>query len=80
MSVNFQLVDLLLVSPAIALFIASLIPLSVKAFGRGRTSKSMSSVLYGLIGLTIAGGLTISNYGINQTAFSKSLVFDGIGS
>ncbi|MBK7845255.1 MAG: NADH-quinone oxidoreductase subunit N [Bdellovibrionales bacterium] len=80
MSVNFQLVDLLLVSPAIALFIASLIPLSVKAFGRGRTPKSMSSVLYGVIGLTVAGGLTISNYGINQTAFSKALVFDGIGS
>lgn len=79
MALQFQLVDLLLVSPAIAIFLASLVPLSLKAFGRDKEPRPMISVIYGLIGLMVAAGFLVSNYGVNQTAFSKALVFDGIG-
>ena len=80
MAVNFSVVDLILVSPALALFLVSLIPLSLKAFRGNREPRSMTIVLYSFIGLVAAAGLAISNYGVNQTAFEKALVFDGLSS
>lgn len=80
MAVNFEIVDLLLVGPAAVIFLASLIPLSLKAFGGGREPKPMLSVLYALIGLTLSAGIAFSNYGIRKAAFSNALVFDGMSS
>ncbi|MCB0364255.1 MAG: NADH-quinone oxidoreductase subunit N [Bdellovibrionaceae bacterium] len=80
MDINFSVVDLILVSPAIALFIVSLIPLSLKAFRGNRVPRPMTVILYSYIGLIAAAGLAVANYGVNQTAFEKALVFDGLSS
>ena len=78
MAVNFSIVNLILVSPAIVLFVVSLIPLALKAFRGNRELRQVTVVYYSFIGLVAAGGLAISNYGVNQTAFEKALVFDGL--
>ncbi len=81
MNIDFKIVDLLLVSPALVLFITSLIVLSLKAFRKSKNElKTLIPVLYGLIGVVAGLGACLSQYGVNQTAFTGALVFDGMGS
>ena len=78
MIVDFKLVDLILVSPIIALFLTSLIPLTVKVLQGNKEPNSMATMGYGLIGVIAAFGLLMSNVTIEKTAFSRSLIFDGM--
>ncbi|MBC7421055.1 MAG: NADH-quinone oxidoreductase subunit N [Bdellovibrio sp.] len=75
---NTMLADILLVSPMIALFLFSLIPLSIKVL-RGNVEQSpTSTIIISLIGLFLAAGLLIVFGGSGKTAFNGQLVFDGL--
>lgn len=81
----FNPADLLVISPLVVLFIASLIPISVKAF-RGREMNHFVALVWSIVGIVGAAGLNISlvsgywklssmNF---VTAFSGGLIIDGI--
>ncbi len=75
---TFGLSDVLLISPLIALFIFSLIPITIKVL-RGNVEQSpAATTIEALIGLTLAAGLLIVFGGSEKTAFSGQLVFDGL--
>lgn len=82
----FNPADLLIISPLVAMFIASIIPISVKAF-RGREMNPFVSLVWSIVGVIGAAGLNVSlvnGYwklsGLNfMTAFSGALILDGIG-
>lgn len=78
MEINFQLIDLLLVSPALVLFLASLIPLLLKVVKGNKEQNPFATICYGFMGIIAAAGLTITNLGVNKLAFANALVFDGI--
>jgi len=78
METQFEILDLLLVSPVIALFLASVIPLLIKVVKGNKEPNSMATIMYGLVGIVTATGLTISNYGIEKMAFQSALRFDGL--
>ncbi len=77
-SFNIGLPDLLLVSPMIALFIASLIPITIKVM-RGNSEQSATATLtQGIGGIIAAMILLILVSGSGSTAFANALVFDGV--
>ncbi len=78
MEQHFEWLDLLLVSPLLALFFTSLIPLTVKITHGNQEQNSFASLLYGLIGCVTASGLAVANFGVNKMAFSRALIFDGL--
>lgn len=78
MTINFEMIDLLLISPAIALFIASLIPLLIKVVRGNQEQNPFATICYGFMGIVAAAGLTVTNIGVNKLAFANALVFDGI--
>jgi len=79
MKSNITLNDLILISPMIALFLVSLIPITLKVLRGNREQNPLSTLIQGLIGLVIAAVLLGIFAGPNgSTAFSQSLVFDGI--
>lgn len=78
MNINFGLSDVLLISPLIALFLFSLLPITIKVL-RGNIEQSPAATLIeALIGLTLAAGLLIVFGGSGKTAFNGQLVFDGL--
>jgi len=85
MPTTFNTADLLVISPLVALFIGSVIPISVKAF-RGREMDHFSALVWSIIGVVISAGLNIAlvnGYwklsGLNfLTSFSGAIVVDGI--
>lgn len=80
MEIQFGLIDLVLVSPAAALFLASCIPLLIKVLRGNREQNSFATLVYGYVGLTFAAGLTLFNMGTERSAFEGALVFDGLSS
>jgi len=80
MESGFELVDILLVSPAIAVFIASLIPLTIKVFRGNNEPNTFATMMWAFIGLIAAAALSISSFGVEKTAFNKALIFDGLSS
>lgn len=74
------IVDILLVAPVIAIFISSLFPLGIKAFRNNKEMNPLSTILWAFIGLIAAMIITISTLGLETTAFTGALVFDGISS
>lgn len=79
MKANISLNDLVLISPMIALFLVSLIPITLKVLRGNREQNPLSTLIQGLIGLVISAvllGIIAGPSG--ATAFSHSLVFDGI--
>lgn len=80
MTINLSVIDFILISPAVALFLASLLPLSLKAFRPNRETQPTTVILWALVGLVASGGMAIANFGVSQTAFEKALVFDGLSS
>lgn len=78
MEVQFQMLDLLLVTPIIVLFLASLIPLTIKVLGGNQEPNSFTVLTCGLGGIISAVFLTAANYGIEKTAFQDALQFDGL--
>ncbi len=83
---NFNPSELIVLSPLICLFVASIIPITVKAFNDGQEMNPFTSLMYATFGLVGAAGLTLSAVkgfwkisGLNFVeAFSKSIVIDGI--
>jgi NADH-quinone oxidoreductase subunit N len=78
MNSNIGIGDILLISPMIALFLASIIPITVKVL-RGNTEQSPTATLIqGLGGIFAAVILLLIVSGSGNTAFAEALVFDGI--
>ena len=78
MNIIFGLSDVLLISPLIALFIFSLLPIAIKVL-RGNIEQSpAATIIEALIGLTLAAGLLVVFGGSGKTAFNGQLVFDGL--
>ncbi len=79
MKSNITLNDLILISPMIALFLASLIPITLKVLRGNREQNALSTLIQGLIGLVISAVLLgIFSGPAGATAFNHSLLFDGI--
>ncbi|MFZ3230132.1 MAG: NADH-quinone oxidoreductase subunit N [Pseudobdellovibrio sp.] len=78
MNITIGLSDILLISPLIALFLFSLIPITIKVL-RGNVEQSpTATIIEALIGLTLTAGLLIVFGGSGKTAFNGQLVFDGL--
>lgn len=80
MQVVFSIIDFLLVAPALALFIASCIPLLVKVVRGNKELNPFSTLIYAYMGIVVAIGFTAFTMGSARTAFDGALVFDGISS
>jgi NADH-quinone oxidoreductase subunit N len=80
MQIQFTLRDFLLVAPAIALFLASCIPLLIKVLRGNQEQNSFATLMYAYVGIVIAAGFTLFMLGSERTAFDGALVFDGISS
>src|ERR1700690_2613564 len=80
MQIDFKLVDFLLVLPAVALFLASLVPLLIKVLRGNQEQNTFATLIYSYVGVVIAAGFTCATVGSERTAFDGALVFDGISS
>lgn len=70
--------DILLISPMIALFLTSLIPITVKVLRGNREQHSLATLSQALIGIIISLGLLVIFGGAGKTAFNNGLIFDGV--
>ncbi len=83
---NFNVSELIIVTPLVWLFIASVIPLTVKAFRDGQEMNPFTSLMWAVFGLVGAAGLNLSVvksfWKISELnfveAFSEAIVIDGI--
>ena len=83
---NFNVSELIVVAPLICLFLASIIPISVKAFRDGREMDPFTSLMYATGGLVGAALLTVtvvkSFWNISRLnfveAFNEAIIIDGI--
>ncbi|MCB0356849.1 MAG: NADH-quinone oxidoreductase subunit N, partial [Bdellovibrionales bacterium] len=80
MDTKIGIVDLLLVSPALAIFFASLFPIGIKAFRNNKEMALLPTLIWSFMGIAAAMIITISTLGLETTAFSGALIFDGISS
>ncbi len=78
MKISFGLIDFFLVSPVVALFIFSCVPLLIKVLRGNREQNPFAVLIYAYMGLVTAAGLIIPAWGAERTAFSGALVFDGL--
>lgn len=78
MNVTVGLSDILLISPMIALFLVSLLPITIKVLRGNKEQPAIATLTQGLLGLIIAAGLMLVFGGAGQTAFNGSLLFDGL--
>lgn len=78
MNINVGLSDILLISPMIALFIASLIPITIKVLRGNIEQPAIATLTQGLLGIIVAIGLLSVFGGTGKGAFDNALVFDGI--
>src|SRR5690606_9184790 len=74
--ISMNWVDFFIISPALALFIASLIPLLMKVFMGNREPNSVVPYGFAMVGVFGALALTVGNWGISRTAFDGAIVFD----
>ena len=80
MKVTFGLIDLLLVAPALMLFLFSCVPLAIKVIRGNKEQGSFATLMFGYLGIVAAGAATLSTTGVSRAAFDGALVFDGISS
>jgi NADH-quinone oxidoreductase subunit N len=78
---NFQLQDIVCISPALFLFLGSLFPITFKIFNNNKEPNPIVALALAMLG--ILGALTMSFVLIGSTskpyyAFSSALVFDGV--
>lgn len=78
MNINIGLSDVLLISPMIALFLASLIPITVKVLRGNKEQPAIATLSQALLGLVVAIGLLVVFGGAGKTAFNNGLIFDGV--
>ncbi len=76
--IQFSLVDILMISPLVALFLASLIPLTIKVLKGNREPNPFATMCYGLVGIVLALGLAVATRGVESYVFQRALIFDGI--
>ncbi len=81
MDVNFGLFDLWVVSPLIALFLFSILPLTIKVLSQNKEGNPFIPMTIGVLGVVVAAALmgTFRDLG-GAVAFQQSLVFDSISS
>lgn len=70
--------DIFLISPLIALFITSLIPITIKVLKGNVEQNPLMTLVQALLGLTVAGFLMAVVGGAGKTAFFDTLVLDGL--
>src|SRR6185437_3535108 len=72
--------DIVCVSPALFLFLGSLIPLTLKVLRGNKEPNSLAALCYSLFGIIAALGVACSLFPKATTyyAFSNALVFDGV--
>lgn len=80
MEIKFGLIDFLLVSPVVALFLFSCVPLLCKILRGNQELSPFFAVGMGWAGLFTAGVLMLPTMGTERTAFEGALVFDGLSS
>jgi len=78
MEIKFGLIDFLLVSPAVVLFVASCIPLLLKVLRGNTEQNTWATLTYAYTGIIAAIGLVLPTLGAERIAFEGALVFDGI--
>ncbi len=80
MNFSIPLVDFVCISPAIILFLASLIPLTVKVLRGNKEQNSFASLSWVVLGAVAAAFAAISFLPKHSTTyhFSNALVFDGV--
>ncbi|QDK47264.1 NADH-quinone oxidoreductase subunit N [Bdellovibrio sp. ZAP7] len=78
MNMNIGLSDILLVSPMIALFLASLVPITAKVLRGNREQNPIITLCQALGGIVVAVGLLVVFGGAGKTAFNNGLIFDGV--
>lgn len=78
MNIKIGLSDMLLISPMIALFLTSLIPITAKVLRGNREQAPIATLSQALMGIVLAIGLLIIFGGAGKTAFNNSLIFDGV--
>lgn len=80
--ITVGLSDILLISPMIALFVFSLIPLTIKVLRGNREQNPVATIIEALIGLILTAGLLMVFGGQTATgaptAFNGQLIFDGL--
>lgn len=77
-SFSFRWLDVLLLMPAIALFLSSLVPLAIKVLSGNKEPNSFATFCYGMAGIIAAAGWILGGSGMAQQAFDGALIFDGI--
>ena len=80
MQVDFNVIDFLLVAPALALFIASCIPLLIKVLRGNQEQNPFATLIYAYVGIVVAAGFSLGMMGTQRAAFQGALVFDGLSS
>lgn len=78
-SVHLQ--DLICIAPILFLFIASLIPITIKIFRNNQEPDSLSSLTFvalGVLGAIFSSAMFLSEQSAPYYAFSRALVFDGV--
>jgi NADH-quinone oxidoreductase subunit N len=78
MNINIGIGDILLISPMIALFLASIIPITVKVLKGNVEQSPTATLIQGLGGIFAAVVLLLIVSGSGATAFADALVLDGI--
>lgn len=78
MKIDIGMADIIRISPMIAIFLASLIPLTAKLFNKNREPSNLITLIQGIGGLIVGLVLLTVVGGSGETAFNKALVFDSI--
>ena len=78
MNITVGIADILLVSPMIVLFLASLVPITIKVLRGNQEQPAIATLIQGLAGICVALILLIVVSGSGATAFVNTLVFDGV--
>ena len=78
MKIEIGMIDFLLVAPALALFLMSLVPLAIKVVKGNVEQNAFATLFYGYTGIVAGIGFVLPTMGSTRTAFEGALVFDGI--
>jgi NADH-quinone oxidoreductase subunit N len=78
MKIDIGMADIIRISPLIAIFLSSLIPLTSKLFNNNKEPSNLITLIQGIGGLIIGLVLLTVVGGSGETAFNKALVFDSI--
>lgn len=70
--------DIIMVAPMMALFLVSLVPLTIKVINSNREPRPVFTLFYGFIAVAFAIGLTASLEGTKKAAFNNAIIMDGI--